>query len=228
MHIQIRSTQGIGLRQGVKCVVYGKAGMGKTTLCATAPNPFIISAEGGLLSLAQFNLPYTEIKTIEDLNRVHQWALQSNEARQFSTICVDSISEIAEVVLNNARKKAKDPRQAYGDLQEKMADVIRSFRDLQGFNVVMTAKQEFIKDDTTGAMLNMPSMPGKNLTRDLPYFFDEVFKIDIGVTQDGSNRKYRYLLTQPDFMNDAKDRSGRLSPIEEPHLGKLFAKINGQ
>jgi hypothetical protein len=225
-NVQLKSTQGIGARQGVKALVYGKAGMGKTTLCATAPNPMIISAEAGLLSLSRFNLPYAEVKTVQDLTNLHMWALQSSEARQFQTICLDSISEIAETVLTNAKIKAKDGRLAYGDMNEQMINVIKVFRDLQGFNVLMTAKQEYVKDEQTGQMLNMPSMPGKTLTRDLPYFFDEVFKIDIGLMTDGSNRKFRYLLTQPDFSNDAKDRSGRLAPMEEPHLGKLFAKIN--
>lgn len=226
--IQINSTQGIGVRQGVKCLVYGKAGAGKTTLGSTAPKPFFISAEGGLLSLSQHNLPYTQIKTVTDLNNVLQWALYNPQARQFETIVIDSLSEVAETVLTNSKKTVKDGRLAYGDMQEKMAEVIRAYRDLPGFNVVMTAKMEYVKDDATGVMLNMASMPGKNLTRDLPYFFDEVFKLDIGVTTDGTNRKFRYLLTEPDFTNDAKDRSGRLAPMEEPHLGKLFAKINGR
>lgn len=228
MYVNIRSTQGIGQRQGVKCLVYGKAGFGKTTLCATAPNPVIISAEGGLLSLAKYNLPYIEVKTVADLANIGQWAAQSNEAKQFSTICLDSISEIGETVLANAKKQVKDARLAYGDMGEQMTTLVRSFRDLQGFNVVMTAKQEYVKDDQTGVTMNMPSMPGRNLTRDMPYFFDEVFKIDIGTLSDGKNTKFRYLLTQPDHMNDAKDRSGMLDAMEEPNLTKLFAKINGE
>lgn len=227
MYVQIKSTQGIGARQGVKCLVYGKAGTGKTTLTSTAPNPIVISAEGGLLSLAKFNLPYIEVKTVQDLTNIHQWALQSNEAKQFSTIVLDSISEIAETVLAHAKKQVKDARLAYGDMGEQMTTTIRAFRDLQGFNILMTAKQEYVKDDQTGVMMNMPSMPGRNLTRDLPYFFDEVFKIDIGQLNDGSGGKFRYLLTQPDFNNEAKDRSGMLDSMEEPNLAKLFAKING-
>lgn len=225
MQVQLKSTYGIGVQTGIKCAVYGKAGRGKTTLCATAPNPVIISAEGGLLSLARFKLPYIEIKNVNDLTNAHQWAQMSREARQFQTICIDSISEIAEVVLTNAKNQVKDPRQAYGELIEKMTTVIRSFRDLQGFNVVMTAKQEFVKDDQTGVLMNMPSLPGKGLTKDFPYFFDEVFQLDIGKTPTGE--EYRFLRCQPDFNNEAKDRSGRLFPAEEPNLTKVFAKING-
>lgn len=225
MNVQLYNTYGFGQRQGVKCAVYGKAGRGKTRLCATAPGPVLISAEGGLLSLSNMQIPYIPIRTVTDLTNAHQWALNSREARQFNTICVDSISEVAETVLANAKGQVKDPRQAYGELADQMINVIRAFRDLQGFNVVMTAKQEYVKDEQSGVVMNGPSLPGKTLTREFPYFFDELFQLDIGKLPDMT--EYSFLRTRPDFSNEAKDRSGRLDAIEEPNLAKIFAKING-
>jgi len=113
---------------GVKCLVYGKAGVGKTTLCATAPTPIIFSAEAGLLSLGAHDIPVALIKTIDDLEDAYRWATESHEASQFETVCLDSISEIAEVVLSNAKKTCKDPRQAYGELADRMGVTIRPFR----------------------------------------------------------------------------------------------------
>jgi len=225
----IMSTQGIGASNGVKMLVYGKAGRGKTTLCATCPNPIIFSAESGLLALSKYNLPFVEVKTVNDLTDLYNWCTQSSEAKQFQTICLDSLSEIAEVVLTNAKGQVKDPRQAYGELIEKMTQTIRAFRDLQNFHVYMSAKQEFTKDDTTGIMMNGPSMPGSKLSQQLPYFFDEVFQLDIGQmpdpSQTGQQLSYRFLRTQPDFQNDAKDRSGTLDATEEPNLGNIIKKI---
>lgn len=225
MNIQLRSTNTVAASNGIKMLVYGRAGRGKTTLCATAPAPVIFSAESGLLALSQFNLPFVEIKTLDQLRDCYNWARSSTEARQFQTLCLDSLSEIAEVVLTTAKKGVKDPRQAYGSLIEQMTDIIRGFRDLPGFHVYMSAKQEMTKNEVTGVVMANPSMPGSKLGQQLPYFFDEVFQLDIEGT--GAN-SYRYLRTQPDFMNEAKDRSGRLAPVEEPHLGKIIAKISGQ
>lgn len=217
------STKGYGARMGVKIVVYGLAGTGKTTLCATCPNPIILSAESGLLALARWSLPAIEICTIEDLREVFQWCKSSPEARQnFQTICLDSVSEIAEIVLTNAKAKNKDGRAAYGDLIEEMSKVIKQFRDLSGYHVYMSAKQERIKDENTGVMINQPMMPGNKLGQAVPYLPDEVFKLDIEGTGTSS---YRLLRTQPDFLNTAKDRSGVLDPIEEPNLGKIINKI---
>ena len=221
----IRSTQGFGAAQGVKILVYGLAGRGKTTLCATCPNPLILSAESGLLSLADFNLPYLEINTIQDLRDTYNWLRSSQEPRkQFQTICLDSISDIAETVLADKKAKVKDGRMAYGEMIDDMHKVIKQFRDLSGYNIYMSAKQERMKNEVTGVIMNVPMMPGAKLGQALPYFPDEVFQLDIEGTGPQS---YRFLRTQPDFMNDAKDRSGKLNPVEEPHLGKIINKITG-
>jgi phage nucleotide-binding protein len=204
-------------------LVYGKAGMGKTTLCATAPNPIILSAEAGLLSLRGHNIPVIEIKTIDDLMEAYQWATESEEAKHFETVCLDSLSEIAEVVLNNAKRTTKDPRQAYGELIERMGTTIRSFRDLSGKHVYMSAKQESIKDDTVGTTSYGPSMPGSKLGGQLPYLFDIVLRLNIGKTAEGV--EYRYLQTRPDFQSEAKDRSGALDVMEQPNLTHIINKI---
>jgi len=226
--MQLKSTQGIAASNGVKILVYGKAGRGKTTLCATAPAPVILSTESGLLSLARFNLPYIEINTIDDLRNAYKWCLSSAESKQFQTVCLDSISDIAEVCLAAAKGigsgKKMDGRAAYGEMNDTMSDIIRKFRDLPNRHVYFSAKQEYVKNEQTGSLMNMPSMPGRTLTNNLPYYFDEVFQIDIEGQGEGS---YRYLRTQPDFVNDAKDRSGMLAPVERPDLGYVIGKISG-
>ena len=195
-------------------------------LASTAPDPLMLSAEAGVLSLRHHDITMLEIATIQDLVDAHAWLEGSAEARQtYQTIFIDSISEIGEVVLANAKKQVKDPRQAYGELIEKMMMLIRAFRDLSGFNVVMIAKQEPVKDEMTGVVVYSPSMPGVKLGNQLPYLFDEVFRLGIGKTKEGV--EYRFLQTQPDMQYEAKDRSGALDAIEQPDLTHIFNKIRG-
>lgn len=223
MAIKITTAAQAAALHGVKILCYGRAGMGKTTLCATAPTPIILSAEAGLLSLRQYDIPVIEIRTIDDLQDAYQWATESAEAAPFETICLDSLSEIAEVVLSNAKRTSKDPRQAYGELIERMGVTVRSFRDLSGKHVYMSAKQESIKDETAGTTTYGPSMPGSKLGGQLPYMFDEVLRLTVGRTPDGT--EYRYLQTRPDFQSEAKDRSGALAAMEEPNLTTVINKI---
>lgn len=225
---------------GVKVLVYGDAGHGKTMLAATLPAPVLISAESGLLSLKRKNIerlfgvgtaginyeiPVIQIRTVEDLSDAYRFCATAAEAKQFQSIGLDSISEIAEVVLNNAKRQVKDPRQAYGELIEKMESLVRAFRDLPGRHVYIAAKMEPMKDELTGIVKFGPSMPGAKLGPKLPYFFDEVFRL--GVNNDPQGNPYRFLQTQPNLQFVAKDRSGALASMEPPHLGYLFNKILG-
>ncbi len=239
MPVNWTTTDDIAAQGGIKCLVYGRSGLGKTLLCATLPRPIILSAESGLLSLRRENIvrvfgenapgitystiPVAQIKTVDDLTEMYNYCVTYPDS--YDSVALDSLSEIGEVVLNNAKRQVKDPRQAYGELIEKMENVIRLFRDLPGKNVYMAAKEEPIKDELTGIMKYGPSMPGKQLAIKLPYFFDEVFRL--GVNKDQQGKEFRFIQTSPDMQYEAKDRSGALAPMEVPHLGYLFSKILG-
>jgi len=210
--------------QAVKLLVYGQAGAGKTSLIPTLPTPVILSAEGGLLSIADTNLPFIEITSMAELQEAYKWLTSSAEAGEFQSVALDSISEIAEVVLNAEKKINKDPRAAYGAMQEQMADVIRAFRDLPGKHVYMSAKLEKTQDEM-GRVLYAPSMPGNKTGQSLPYFFDEVLALRVEKDAEGFTR--RALMTDGDGLWLAKDRSGKLEVWEDADLGEIIKKIGG-
>lgn len=212
-------------RNGVKILAYGVGGTGKTTLCATAPNPFVVSAESGLLSLAKYRIPGAAVSTLAELSEVWRWVSSSTEANQFATICVDSSTELAEVLLQTLRASNKDPRKAYGEMLDQMMQLLRAFRDLQGKHVYITAKEEWAKDEATGAMKFQPLMPGQKLGQQLPYLFDEVFRLIVARDQQG--KKQHVVCTQADYQYEGKDRSGCLDPFEQPNLTAIINKITG-
>lgn len=224
MAINLTSTKDSAALNGLKFLVHGPAGAGKTKLCATTGEPtVIISAESGLLSLRDVDIPVIEVKTLDQLYEAYDFVVNSAEGQAFSWVCLDSISEIAEVVLNHEKKTAKDPRQAYGALAEKMTDLIRAFRDLPGRNVYFSCKQERAKDEQTGAMLYYPAMPGNMLKQGVGYFFDFVFALR--VEKDADDKPTRWLQTSRDYNYEAKDRSGSLDMFESPDLAAIAAKV---
>ena len=223
MAISVKSTRSLSAN-GVKMLVYGQAGAGKTSLIRTLPSPIVLSAEGGLLSIQDADLPYIEIGSMADLMEAYDWLL-SPEGEQYQSIALDSISEIAEVVLNAEKKTAKDPRQAYGAMQEQMADAIRAFRDLPGRHIYMSAKLEKSTDEM-GRILYAPSMPGNKTGQSLPYFFDEVLALRVEKDADGNTQ--RAIMCDSDGLRLAKDRSGKLGAWEAPDLGEIIAKIGGK
>ena len=173
--MEIKSTKA-SAATNINFIVYGLSGAGKTTLINTLPKPIIISSESGLLSLSQFDIPYIEIKTMADLKEAYKYVASS----EYESVAIDSISEIAEVVLQHEKDaptkdgKPRNLMQAYGSMADQMVAIIRAFRDLPK-NVYMSAKCE--KDtDEMGRMLFSPSMPGKKTSQNIPYLFD-VFEL---------------------------------------------------
>ena len=222
MSIQLKGTGSISAA-GVKMLVYGQAGAGKTTLIKTLPHPVILSAEGGLLSLQDADLPYIEIRNVNDLEEAYKWVV-SDAANGFESVALDSISEIAEVILSSEKKNNKDPRAAFGAMQDKMSEIIRAFRDITNKHVYFTAKCEKAQDET-GKILYSPSMPGNKTGQALPYFFDLVMALRVEKGEDGISQ--RALLCDSDGSWLAKDRSSKLSAWEAPDLGAIISKIGG-
>ena len=140
------------MQHGIKGLIYGESGAGKTSLCGTtlAEQTLILSAENGLLPLKGLNIKVWKIKTVEDLIEAHARLYSARDNWQYRYVHIDSLSEIAEVVLANAKRIVKDPRQAYGELTDKMMMTVREFRDLPGRDVWFYAKAEYDKDEISG------------------------------------------------------------------------------
>lgn len=222
--IQIQDTRTASLKHGIKSMIYGSSGVGKTRLLASAPKPIILSAENGLLSLRHLNLPFIQIKNIEQLREAYTY-LSGPKGQQFHTIGLDSASEIAENCLTEAKKANRDMRKAYGDIQDDMLEIFRNFRDIPFKHVVFLAKQEYINDGLTGGKYWAPSFPGNKLAQAAPYYFDEIWQLMRW--KDEAGKPYWGLRTQPDNQNTAKDRSGCLAEFEnaDPATGGGLSEI---
>lgn len=222
MPIKVTSTKRNGSGH-VNILTHGMAGVGKTMMCATTGEPtLVISAEAGLFTLRNFDIATVEVKTMEDLLEVYKFLSGSKEAEKYKWVCIDSISEVGEVVLESEKKKTDHGMQAYGAMKDRMTSLVRKFRDLPK-NLYMTAKTERIKDELTGSLLYAPSAPGVKLAASLPYFFDFVFALRAERNKEGEI--VRWLQTQPDMQWTAKDRSGVLGAAEPPNLKAVMQKI---
>lgn len=225
MAVTYTTTDKASADHGIKCLVYGAAGTGKTTLCGTAPSPLILSAEAGLLSLRSKSIKVATIQNDADLQEVLD-RCRDGTVRSWGveTICLDSISEIAEQILKSEKAKTKDPRAAYGELGTRTISFVKQFRDLPGFHVLVTAKQTQATDPVTGVTKAAPTSPGQQVGPALPYLFDEVFHAYTD-KDPATGKTFHALRTHAAFNAEAKDRSGALDEVEYPDLTHLIGKI---
>lgn len=222
MAVELKSTLH-GASDGVKILVFGESGAGKTWLNRTLENPIILSTEKGLLSLVDVELPYIAINNMEDLNDAYTYLTTDPVGMSFPSISLDSITDIAEVCLNAEKKKTVDGRQAYGANNDIMGETVRKFRDIPGRNIYFSAQLDKVQDEK-GRMLYGPSMPGKTLTQQLPYWFDIVLALRVELSEGAIVRMFQ---TQTDGLWQAKNRGGRLEMWEQPDLGAIIRKVKG-
>jgi phage nucleotide-binding protein len=206
-------------QQGAKLLVYGQAGAGKTFSTQTMPGRvLVISAEAGLLSIKDApNVSAIEVKTYDDLREVYA-ALKSGEL-DYDSVCLDSVSEISEILLVYEKGRNKDGRMAYQNVSEAVTSLMRSFRDLD-MHVLFLCKEG--KENNDGVFLFGPKMASKPLGDAITYFFDEVLALRIVDDQDVAAR---WLQTRIGQGYTAKDRSGKLEAFEEPNLTALIEKL---
>lgn len=206
-------------RYGVKAVCYGGPGSGKTPLLNTAPNPVLVAIEPGLLSMRSSNIPTFEAFTRPKITEFFQWFFNSAEAKKFDTLGIDSISQLAEIILADEKKKNKDGRAAYGKMSDSVMELMNDLYYLQNKHIYLIAKQGH--DESTG--LKRPFFPGQDLLVKVPHMYDEV--LHLGVHQiPGVVQPTKSIQTFEDYNHFARDRSGNLAQFEPPDLGVLFRK----
>lgn len=233
--MNLTNTKGIGTDR-LKVLIHGPSGCGKTFLASTTGDhskTLIISAEAGLLSLSGFGIDVVEVDGYDSVREVFAWVragcpVSSDEDTErhvgmpYEWIILDSISEIAEQVLHGLKRELSDGRKAYGEMGERMIALMKAFRDLDSVHVVMTAKQERVQDDG-GMILYGPAFPGKMVTQNVSYLFDEVFALR--TDRDEHGEVFRSLQCHRDASYDCKDRSGRLDVHEPANLHDIWKKI---
>jgi hypothetical protein len=216
----LKSSGSLAQRYGVKCLIYGGPGSGKTPLMATASNSVACITEPGTLSLRGTNFPAIECFNSTIIDEFFEWFLKSNESAQFQTLFVDSVSQLAELYLETELKLNKDGRQAYGKANARTYDQINKLYFLPNKNIVLIAKQCTI--DEGGVQKRKPYFPGIELNVKIPHMYDEILHLGIHVIPKYGQQKA--LRCRETFDVVARDRSGKLNEFEPPDLNSLFAK----
>ena len=82
----------------------------------------VISAEAGLLSIKDApNVSAIAVSNYDDLREVYA-ALKSGEL-VYDSVCLDSVSEISEILLVHEKSRNKDGRMAYQNVSEAVTSL---------------------------------------------------------------------------------------------------------
>jgi hypothetical protein len=214
---------------GVKAVIHGGPGTGKTPLLLTAPEACFAFSEPGLRSVRNCQGPGVIIDTYAKMKDYMDWCTGSMEARRYHVKCFDSISQMAEIILAEAEagmynpggKPNKDPRQNYGEVGQKMIGLMTQLFFAPGVHAIMIAKRGSVENE--GVTKYRPYFPGEVLNVKIPHLFDSVWSLERG-NIPGVVGIQRFIRTVESPSVFARERSGNLAEYEQPDLRALIEK----
>lgn len=227
-----RPAREFALNFGVKSVVFGPPGSGKSPICVnTAPNACAVICEPGFLSLRSSTVLTVDAFQASRIEDFFEWLKNSQEAKQFHTVVIDSVSQMAEILvdseLGGTSKGGNEQHglRAYGKMSRTMMKYLNQMYFMPQKNIVLIAKQQII--DINGVAYKRPYFPGKELPVRVPHLFDLVMQLDRftnipgAAPKEGGHRAFKAAETY-DCMG--RDRSGNLAAYEPPDLAQIFTK----
>lgn len=207
---------------GAKTLVYGAPGSAKTPLINTCPRPLMLACEPGLLSMRGSQVPTFQAFTGKAIDDFMKWFHESNERKNFDTLAIDSVSQLADIYLQEALSgtsqsgNKKHGLAAYGDMATKVMNHLRPIFFTQNIHTYLICK-EGTKDG-----MKWPYAPGQQLLTEIPHLFD--FILHLGVHNvPGIGQKLSFQCNQS-FDVLARNRTGNLADFEQPDMGMLIKK----
>ena len=258
----ISADQRLAEPRGIKGTIFGKSGIGKTSLLWTLDpaTTLFIDLEAGDLAIEGWpgdsvrprtwaecrdfavfiGGPNPALRDDQVYSEAHFAAVCERfgdpaSLDRYHTVFIDSITVAGRLCFQWCKGQPEafsektgkpDVRGAYGLHGREMIAWLTHLQHTRAKNVWFVGILDEKLDDFNRRIFQ-PQIDGSKTGLELPGIVDEV--LTMAEIKDESGVPYRAFVCQTinPWNFPAKDRSGRLDLIEEPHLSRLMAKIRG-
>lgn len=216
----LRPANAYAIQFGFKALIYGPPGTGKTPIINSAPKPLLLACEPGMLSMRGSNTPTYFATDAKSLDEFFKWFFNSTETKNFDTIAVDSITEMAVLYLKEGERLHRHGLQSYGHMAERMLEQLNGLYYTRDKHTYLIAKE-----DTQQNGFKRPSFPGKVLPIEVPHKYDAILRLAIhNVPGVGQTKAFRCVGSIDEL---SRNRTGNLNEFEPPDYGALIKKALG-
>lgn len=237
MTIEITWTGSDEYGQYIKMCLAGPPGVGKTRWsCLTAPDPLLLNAEAGTMSIADAQIPTIKISDTDDLLQVKNLLSLGPESVEkmigfpVGTVIIDTFDEIARILISERMYTQKKDTMGPSDwswLGDQLNAIVRGFRDLD-MHVIFNCHIKDVQDGDSGATSYKLDVAGAT-AHQLPAAVDLAFLMHYELTEsddeDDPTRR-PVIMTAPDARHEwVKDRSGKLPSTIVADFEKGFSDI---
>ena len=248
--------------KGIKGCIFGKSGIGKTSLLWTlqASTTLFFDLEAGDLAIEGWQGDTIRPRTWPDCRDFAVFIGGANPALRdeqpysqahydavcqkfgdgtaldkYDTIFIDSITVAGRLCFNWCKGQPQafsektgkpDMRGAYGLHGQEMIAWLTHLQHTRGKNIWFVGILDEKIDDFNRRFFQ-PQIEGSKTALELPGIVDQVITMTEITNPDGQSFRAFICHTLNALGLPAKDRSGRLDEMEEPHLGRLMQKISG-
>lgn len=258
----ISADERLAEKRGIKGCIFGKSGIGKTSLLWTLPaeNTLFFDLEAGDLAIEGWagdtirprtwqdcrdfavfiGGPNPALREDQPYSQAHYDAVRERfgdptTLEKYDTVFVDSITVAGRLCFQWCKGQPQafsdktgkpDTRGAYGLHGQEMIAWLTHLQHARGKNIWFVGILDEKLDDFNRRFFQ-PQIEGSKTGLELPGIVDQVITMAELKTEDGTPYRAFICHTLNPHGFPAKDRSGRLELLEEPHLGRLMDKIAG-
>jgi hypothetical protein len=234
--------------RAVIATITGDAGVGKTTLAATFPNPIFIRIEDGLQAVPEALRPdaFPVVTKVDQL--WEQLTALIKEDHNYKTLVVDSITQLetmfTEYVVESDPKKPKSINQAAGGygagfgqvaaLHGRLRKAAKVLNETKDMNIIFIAHSEVSKvelpdeDPYNRYELRLHKKSESHYTDNVDLV--AYLRLETFTTGDGDRKKAissgnRIAVCHTTAANVSKNRFGITEPLDVPHGKNPFIKF---
>lgn len=135
----------VEIRENIRMMLYGEAGVGKTTLATSAPNVLLLDFDGSVQRINVNHIMNISIVQIDNWDKAKQLLTDPN-IHMFDTIVVDTVGKMISMIIDKVCAGREQPRiQDWGTINSEARTYIQRISALKK-NLVFVAHRDTRQD----------------------------------------------------------------------------------